>query len=206
MTSLRKGQKVSITFEGVVHDAAERSVTFEPQEGQPVIRSGVVWSASDKPVVHVLDHGYRNGDLAVFTSLNCDGDGVCLVVYRTADVEGKRSAEGWYRTTDNKFMAYPEYSSVRLLAHADGTVLGECAPDSEPKSDPEVPSWVPQDSDIGVYGSPAANLRTPVVFRRFNNRGSAGWYSVATGNLIASADSLAVELVMRASGEVVGRD
>lgn len=120
-SKLRKGQKVKITFEGIIALADYGSVSLKHPDGPSM---PITWSDRLSPEIEILDPGYQDGDIGVY-----DYGSRETVVYR-----GSRCAphpsnqilpEGWYSTRAGHFsrVAAPRDKHVTLLIRADGTMV-----------------------------------------------------------------------------------
>lgn len=112
-SKLRKGQTVRLTFEGVVGHADFKAVSLKHPDG-PLMP--ITWSDRLNPQIEILDEGYQDGDIGVWTR---PGPWKRIpVVFRRFNGNG---AEGWYGVADGELRPATKADTVELVLRADGT-------------------------------------------------------------------------------------
>lgn len=185
---LRKGQRVTVSFTGVIGTADDGAINFRSEGGGQTMP--VSWSPRLTPSIEVHDLGFRAGDLGIFTFTN---GAKCPVMFKSDPSVVK--VPGWYGPTDIR-VAYAEDEAVQLVVRADGTVVD----DSESVSEPEKPVYTPQLGDVVTYWSPTYNRRKTAFYRGNPISNSAGWCDL-DGRWVVGAikDMPQFELVLRNS-------
>lgn len=183
-SKLRRGQRVSITFTGVVGTADDGAINFRPEGGGQTMP--VSWSSRLTPSIEVHDPGFKPGDLGVATLKS----GVkCPVMFRAA----KLTTPGWY-DQGNSLIVFPEYQHVRLVARADGFVV------DDPEPEPEKPSYAPQVGDVATYWSPMYNRKATAFYRCNPISNSAAWCDLDGRSMVGAVEDMPqFELVLRNS-------
>lgn len=117
---LRKGMRVRLTFEGeIVSDVkafGPMSVWLKPETTGPV--RTVSWSKNHHPDIEILDPGFQDGDVGVWTG-HSTGQKI-NVVFRQFNQNG---SESWYNVRNGEFVCVARASGIERILHADGTLV-----------------------------------------------------------------------------------
>lgn len=112
-SKLRKGQKVRLTFEGVIALHDFKSVSFKHPDSYAMPLN---WSDRLNPTIEILDYGLKDGDVGIWTA-PLSGRKRPVVFRRFPN----KSSDGWYSLTADEFLAQAELNEVELVIRADGT-------------------------------------------------------------------------------------
>ena len=117
----RKGMKVRVVFEGEVASDSDthtaRTIWLKPEttgEAAQVLS----WSKNHDPDIEILDPGYEDGDVGVWTG--CRKGTKVNVVFRRFNAHG---SEGWYNVANGEFVTMPDSRVVKLVLRADGSLV-----------------------------------------------------------------------------------
>lgn len=186
---IRSGQRVRLTFEGLVVSAAHNGVSFFPESGSTL--QPVTWTTRITPQVEILDEGPGEGAVGVVAATSSAP--AFTAVYRFAS--SKYPQTGWYNHTGH-WLAHHGSDYVRQVLHSDGTPV---SPLTVPVPEPLPPL---KTGAAGVFAPSEGASKTAVQFEAPSKGFGGGWYSHA-GVKLASAGSKRVRVVLLADGTQV---